>query len=132
MSYAASAALQSAVYARLVGYPALAGVTVADAVAPGTGTGMFILLGPETASDKGDKGHAGAEHQFQVSVISDDTGFLGAKVIAAHVSDALVGASLTLSAGTVVDLSFVRATARRLKEGDSRRIDMVFRARVDF
>jgi hypothetical protein len=132
MSYAAAAALQSAVYARLTGHPALAGVTVADAVAPGTGTGKFILLGPETASDKGDKGHAGAEHQFQVSVISDETGFLGAKMIAAHVSDALVGAGLTLSAGSVVDLSFVRAVARRLKEGESRRIDMVFRARVDF
>ena len=132
MSYAAAAALQSAVYARLTGYAALAGVTVVDAVAPGSGTGQYILLGPETASDKGDKGHGGAEHQFQVSVISDDTGFLSAKVIAAHVSGALVGANLTLSAGSVVDMTFVRATARRLKEGEHRRIDMVFRARVDF
>jgi hypothetical protein len=132
MSYAASAALQTAVYARLTSFPALAGVAVYDAVAPGSGSGKFILLGPETASDKGDKGHAGAEHQFQVSVISDETGFLGAKVIAAHVSDALIGAGLTLSSGSLVDLSFIRAIARRLKEGESRRIDMVFRARVDF
>lgn len=132
MSYAAAAALQSAVFTRLSGYPALAGVTVVDAVAPGAGTGQYILLGPETASDKGDKGHGGAEHQFQVSVISDATGFLSAKVIAAQVSEALVGANLTLSAGSVVDLTFVRATARRLKEGEHRRIDMVFRARVDF
>jgi len=132
MSYAAAAALQSAVYGRLTGYPALAGVTVVDAVAPGAGKGMFILLGPETANDKGDKGRAGAEHQFQVSVISDETGFLNAKVVAAHVSDALVGAQLILTAGAVVDLSFVRAIARRLNEGEHRRIDMVFRARVDF
>ena len=132
MSYAAAAALQSAVFARLTGYSALAGVTVVDAVAPGAGKGKFILLGPETASDKGDKGHAGAEHQFQVSVISDETGFLSAKVIAARVSDALIGASLTMSVGSVVEVSFIRAIARRLKEGEHRRIDMVFRARIDF
>lgn len=132
MSYAAAAALQSAVYARLTAYSALAGVTVVDAVAPGGGKGKFILLGPETASDKGDKVHAGAEHQFQVSVISDETGFLTAKSIAAHVSEALMGASLTMSVGVVVEVSFIRAVARRLKEGEHRRIDMVFRARVDF
>lgn len=132
MSYAAAAALQSAVYARLTGDPALAGVTVVDAVAPGSGGGKFILLGPETASDKGDKGHGGAEHQFQVSVISDDTGFLSAKVIAAHVSNALLGSSLGLAVGILVNLSFVRAIARRLNQGEQRRIDLVFRARIDF
>ena len=132
MSYAASAALQSAVYARLSGFAALAGVTVVDAVAPGNGRGKFILLGPETANDRSDKTAAGAEHQFQVAVISDDTGFLSAKVIAGHVSDALVGAALTLTTGTLVSLFFQRAVARRLKEGEHRRIDLVFRARVDF
>ncbi len=132
MSYAAAAALQTAVYGRLTGFPALTGVTVADAVAPGGGTGKFILLGPEAASDRSDKTGAGAEHQFQVSVISDETGFLSAKVIAGHVSDALIGAGLTLTTGQLVSLSFVRAIARRLKEGEHRRIDITFRARVDF
>ena len=132
MSYAAAAALQSAVYARLTGFAALAGVTVVDAVAPGSGKGRFILLGPETANDRSDKTGAGAEHQFQVSIISDDTGFLSAKVIAGHVSVALVGASLSLTAGRLVSLIFVRAVARRLKEGEHRRIDLIFRARVDF
>ncbi len=132
MSYSAAAALQSAVYARLTGFASLTGVTIVDAVAPGTGTGKFVLLGPETASDQSDKTSGGAEHLFQVSVISDDTGFLSAKVIAGHVSDALVGASLTLTTGWLVDLTFVRAVARRLKEGENRRIDLTFRARVDF
>ena len=132
MSYAAASALQSAVYARLTGFPALAGVTVVDAVAPGNGRGKFILLGPETASDRSDKTGAGAEHQFQVSVISDETGFLSAKVIAGHASDALVGAGLSLTSGMLVSLFFVRAVARRLKEGEHRRIDLTFRARVDF
>lgn len=132
MSYAAAAALQSAVFARLTGFAALAGVSVVDAVAPGAGTGKFVLLGPETASDQSDKTGAGAEHLFQVSVISDDTGFLSAKVIAAQVSVALVGVTLNLTAGQLVDLNFVRATARRLKEGEHRRIDLVFRARITF
>ena len=132
MSYAAAAALQSAVFARLTGFAALAGVSVVDAVAPGAGTGKFVLLGPETASDQSDKTGAGAEHLFQVSVISDDTGFLSAKVIAAQVSVALVGVPLTLTAGQLVDLNFVRATARRLKAGEHRRIDLVFRARITF
>jgi hypothetical protein len=46
------------------------------------------------------------------------------------VSDALVGASLTLSRGVLVSLLFVKANARRIDEGDTRRIDMTFRARV--
>ncbi len=132
MSYAAAAALQSAVFTRLIGFPALDGVLVVDAVAPGNGKGKFVLLGPETATDKSDKTGAGAEHQFQVSVISDETGFLGAKVIAGKVSDALLGVDLTLAEGHLVSLTFVRAIARRLKEGEHRRIDLIFRARVDF
>ncbi len=132
MSYAAASALQSAVYARLTGFSALTGVTVVDAVSPGSGRGKFILLGPETANDRSDKSGAGVEHLFQVSVISDDTGFLSAKVIAGHVSDALVGAALSLATGHLVSLNFQRAVARRLKEGEHRRIDLVFRARVDF
>jgi hypothetical protein len=132
MSYSAAAALQAAVFARLTGFAALAGVPVVDAVAPGAGTGTFVLLGPETASDQSDKSGPGAEHLFQVSVISDDTGFLGAKVIAGHVSEALVGVPLSLDAGQLVGLNFLRATARRLKEGGHRRIDLTFRARIAF
>ena len=132
MSYRAAAALQTAVFQRLIGYAGLAGVSVVDALPPGTGTGSFVLLGPETASDQSDKTGPGAEHVFQVSVISDATGFLAAKAIAAAVSDALVGAALTLTTGRLVGLFFVRAIARRLKEGENRRIDLIFRARVDF
>ena len=132
MSYAAAAALQSAVFQRLTGWPALAGVSVVDALTPGTGTGTFVLLGPETANDQSDKSGSGAEHLFQVSVISDATGFMAAKTVAGRVSDALVGALLTLTTGKLVGLSFVRAAAKRLNVGDSRRIDLTFRARIDF
>jgi hypothetical protein len=131
MSYAASAALQGAVYQRLTGWSALAGVSVVDAVPPRSGTGTFVLLGPETVTDQSDKSGQGAEHQFQVAVISDAKGFMAAKVAAGHVSEALVGASLTLTTGSLVSLSFIRAAARRLNTGDSRRIDLTFRARIE-
>jgi Protein of unknown function (DUF3168) len=131
MTYAAASALQSAVFARLTGFPALAGVSVVDALAPGSGTGTYILLGPETASDRSDRTGPGAEHVFLVSVLSDDTGFLAAKTIAGHVSEALAEADLTLTTGQLVYLHFQRAQARRLREGSSRRIDLTFRARVE-
>ena len=132
MSYAAAAALQTAVFQRLNSYAGLTGISVVDAVPPGSGTGTFILLGPETANDQSDKTGPGVEHQFQVSVISDATGFMPAKTAASAVSTALIDTALSLATGNLVGLRFVRATAKRLKEGDSRRIDLIFRARIDF
>jgi hypothetical protein len=131
MSYSAAASLQSAIFARLTGWATLAGVSVVDAMPPGSGRGTFVLLGPETANDQSDKTGRGAEHLLQVSIISDAQGFMAAKTVAGHVSDALVGASLTMATGVLVSTSFVRANARRLNSGDSRRIDLTFRARID-
>ncbi len=129
MSYGAAAALQSAVYQALTAFPALAGVAIYDAVPPGV-TGTFVLVGPEEARDQSDKSGAGAEHQMVISVITDATGFLSIKTVAADISDALIGVSLTLSRGQLVSLFFVRASARRISEGETRRIDLTFRARV--
>jgi hypothetical protein len=130
MSYGVSAALQAAIYGRLTGFPALTGVAVYDAVPSGGGTGTFVLLGPEEVMDQSDKTGGGAEHRLQISVISDAAGFLAAKNVGVAVSDALVGAGLTLTRGVLVSLLFVKAKARRIDEGDTRRIDMTFRARV--
>ncbi|MCU0801102.1 MAG: DUF3168 domain-containing protein [Rhodobacteraceae bacterium] len=130
MSYAVSAALQVAVYGRLAGFPALSGVPVHDAVPAGGGTGTFVLIGPEEVVDQSDKTGDGAEHRLMISVISDATGFLAAKTAAVAVSDALVDANLTLSRGVLISMLFVKASARRIDEGDTRRIDLTFRARV--
>lgn len=129
MSYAAAAALQSAIYQRLTGFPALAGVAIYDAVPPNA-TGTFVLIGPEEARDQSDKTGAGADHQLVISVITDATGFLSIKTIAADISDALIGVPLTLTRGALVQLLFLRASARRISEGETRRIDLTFRARV--
>ena len=131
MSYRAAAALQSAIFARLAGYPALAGVAIVDAIPPGTAPSTFILIGPEVVTDQSDKTGAGAEHRLDVSVISDASGFLTAKGIAGSVSAALEGAVLPLALGRVVSITFTRAVARRLDEGTARRIDMTFRARIE-
>lgn len=131
MSYIASAALQSSVFAALTTWPDLDGVTIVDAMPPGTPAGSFVLLGPEVAVDQSDTSGAGAEHRFEIAVISDETGFLAAKTIAGAVSAALVDAELTLATGHLVSLNFLRATARRLDDGSVRRIDLQFRARLD-
>ena len=131
MSYQAAAALQAAVFARLSGFPALAGVSIVDALPPGTAPGSFVLIGPEQVVDQSDKTGGGAEHRFEVAVISDASGFVSAKTLAGAVSEALVDAGLTLATGRLVSIGFLRATARRLDGGALRRIDMTFRARIE-
>ena len=130
MSYGAAAALQTAVYQHLAGVPALAGVAVYDAVPPNP-AGTFVLVGPEEVRDASDKSGAGAEHLLQVAVISDGTGFLTAKTIAVAISDDLTGADLVLTRGSLVSLLFLRASAKRIDEGEVRRIDLTFRARIE-
>jgi hypothetical protein len=131
MSYAAAAALQAAIFGALSAAPALSGVSIVDAMPPGTTPGTFILIGPEVAVDQSDSTGAGAEHRFTISVISDAAGFLTAKTLAAAASAALLGGGLSLATGTLVSIRFQRAVARRLDEGTARRIDMTFRARVE-
>ena len=130
MSYQAAAALQTAIFGTLTAAPALAGVSVVDAMPPGTAPGTFVLIGPEQVVDQSDKTGGGAEHRFEVAVISDASGFVSAKTLAGAVSEALVDADLTLTTGRLVSIGFLRATARRLDGGALRRIDMTFRARI--
>ena len=134
MSYATAAALQAAVYQELVSdvtLGALVGSAIYDAVPPGTLPATYVTLGTEDARDRSDKTGHGAEHSLTVSVITDDAGFFAAKQVAAAISDALVNADLTLTRGDLVNLRFYRARARREGTGGIRRIDLIFRARVD-
>ena len=130
MSYGAAPALQTAVYQHLAAATALAGVAIYDSVPPNP-AGTFVLVGPEEVRDASDKSGAGAEHLLAVSVISDGTGFLTAKTIAAAISDDLTGVALTLTRGRLVSLLFLRASAKRIDEGEVRRIDLTFRARIE-
>lgn len=134
MSYGAAAALQAAIYQRLAGDAALDALVngaVHDALPPGPLPPLYVSLGPEDARDRSDKTGAGALHKFTVSVVSGTAGFGAAKAVAAAVSDALTDADLTLARGALVSLTFDRARARREGDGNIRRIDLTFRARVD-
>ena len=131
MSYGAAAALQTAVYGVLSSAPELAGALVLDATPPLGGAGTFVLIGPEEVLDQSDKSGDGAEHRIVVSVISDASGSLAAKTLAGAVTDSLVGATPVLSIGRVVGIRFVKAVAKRLADGDVRRIDLTFRVRIE-
>jgi hypothetical protein len=134
MSYGVASALQGAIYQRLrasSALDALVGDAIYDAVPPGTVTGTYVSIGPEDVRDASDATGGGAQHDFTVSIITDAAGFQAAKEVAATVSDALVDATLILARGRLVGLWFLRARARRVETGETRRIDLTFRARVE-
>lgn len=134
MSYAVSAALQAAIYQSLAGdseLAALVGSAIHDQLPPGPMNGILVSLGPEDVQDRSDQTHRGAEHRFSVSVISDAAGFLDAKTAAGRVTDILVDAALPMTRGRIVALRFVSARARRVRDGQTRRIDLSFRAIVE-
>ena len=132
MSYAATAALQSAVYGALAADPevsTLTGGAIYDALPTGAVPSIYIRLGAERVRDASDKTGSGAVHDFPVTVVTDAAGYHVAKQIAAAVSDALVDADLTLARGALTALNFLRARARRVS--DTREIEVWFRARID-
>lgn len=134
MSYGAAAALQAAIYQRLMAdrtLDALVSGAIYDSVPPGTVIGTYVSIGPEDVRDASDQVGRGAFHEFVVSVVTDQPGFQSAKAVAAAVSDALTGATLLLARGRLVGLWFLRARARRVEKADARRIDLTFRARIE-
>jgi len=130
MTYALAAPLQDAVYDRLKGHPALAGVPVFDATPEGALSGIYVVLGSEDVRDRSDKTGRAAQHRFVLTVAGADGGFRALKETAAAVEAAL-GAGLTLARGHVAFLRFERAVARRDRDGTRRRVEMTFRALLD-
>lgn len=134
MSYGGSVALQAAVYGRLVDDASLAmlvGPAIYDAVPAGTLPETYVSLGAEEARSRGDASGAVADHDIVVTVVSSAAGFATAKAVAAAASAALQAPGLTLATGRLMDLRFLSARARRVRDGDVRRIDLRFRARID-
>lgn len=90
----------------------------------------YVALGPEEVEDASDITGAGAVHRLTVSVVTTESGFAAAKQAAGAINDALDGAALTLSRGSLIGIGFQKARAVRAENGGTRRIDMTFRARV--
>lgn len=133
MTYAVSAALQSAIYEALQTDPDLTdllGDAVYDTVPAGPRPEIYVALGAEQVRDQSDVTGDGALHELVIRVVSEQSGFARAKQAAAVVSDVLHNADLTLSRGNLVFLQFHKARATRARTGTARQIDLTFRARV--
>lgn len=133
MTYAIGSALQTAVFQHLLAdapLGALVGSDIFDALPSGIPPNTYVSLGPEEVKDASDVCSTGAFHEFTVSVVTDTSGFQSAKDIAAAICDALIDADLILSRGSLIALWFLRAKAARSDNGATRRIDLIFRARV--
>ncbi|WP_299818573.1 DUF3168 domain-containing protein [uncultured Jannaschia sp.] len=133
MTYAISEALQLAVYQNLATNPVIAQLTggaIFDSV-PDPAPDLFIAMGPEKVRSRADSYGASVIHEFRVSIVTRRQGFRAAKAMAAKVSDSLIEAEFSLSRGTLVSLSFLRAEAKRDEGEGTRRIDLWFRARLD-
>ena len=134
MSYVLAPALQAAIFAHLSAdapLQALLGEALYDAIPPATPPATYVLIGPEEAFDRSDKTGHGAEHRLVISVVSNASGFLAAKEIAARICEVLDAPALTLSRGRLVAMWFDRAEARKIEGDQTRRIDLRFRARVE-
>lgn len=134
MSYAISAALQAAIYDELIADTALGnlvGDAIYDAMPTGTLPDTYVTLGPEEVRNRSDISGGGAWHFLTISAVTSNAGFSHAKAVAAAITDALIDAELTLSRGRLVGLHFYRGKAQRDDNGALRRIDLIFRARVD-
>lgn len=134
MTYALAATLQTAVYERLSNDAAVAAevaTAIFDAPPAGQVPDVYVVIGQEDVRDRSDATHRMAEHRFIVSVHGTLTGYLALKRAAAAVDKALTSGGLSLAAGKLVSLRFLRARARRGSSANSRRVDMTFRAVLD-
>lgn len=134
MNFLNSANLQSAIFERLSedsDVTALVGEHIYDAMPSGVSPDLFISLGAETMIDRSDGTGGGSEHDITLSIVTEKTGFLQAKQVAHAVGKALLAGPPKLSEGRIVYLNFLRATAQRDTDSHTRRIDMIFRLRVD-
>ena len=129
MSYGGGLALQRAVFGVLEGdtaLGALVGSAIYEAPPAGAVPDLWVTLGGERVRDRSSVDGAGAQHDLTVSVICGGRGYARAKQAAEAISDALDGARPALDRGRLTDMHFVRA--RAVRRGETRRIDLVFRA----
>lgn len=139
MSYLAACDMQAMIWQALredAALAALVGDAIYDAMPVAPPSGPYVALGPEDVTDAGDISAPGARHDFIVSVIEGgEAGGFGAVKAAAEAAVAALDGAMPVPAlpgARLVGIWFRRAVARRAEQGGARRVDLTFRARVDF
>ncbi|MCB1366823.1 MAG: DUF3168 domain-containing protein [Rhodobacteraceae bacterium] len=134
MSYAVTQALQAALFdlvANDPGVQGLIGAGVFDAPPSGVVPETYLVIGEEDVRVQTDTSGAVMQHDLHINIFSGAAGFARAKAVAVAVSDALQDAAPVLTRGRLVGLEFRRARARRGSRAGSRRIELIYRARVE-
>ena len=99
--------------------------------ADATPDGLYLTLGDEQAQDWSTGSDAGSVHVVSINIHAPRRGFAEAKQAAGAVSDAVMGGTLTLSRGRVVNTRFVDARTRREEKDALRRIELRFRMTLE-
>ncbi|PIB24965.1 hypothetical protein BFP76_07370 [Amylibacter kogurei] len=134
MNYAASVALQTAIYDALMNDAALTAQLsgqIFDAPPTGDLPQIYALIGDERVLDRSSKTSSAAIHEFRVLVIATESGFTNAKHAASEIAKVLQTTPLNLSHGILVDLSLRSVRATRGNIANRRQIDLTFRAYID-
>lgn len=134
MTTGVSAQLQEFIYTLLKEDTELAAAVeghIFDAPPPGPLPASYITLGPEKVSDASDMTVRASLHEVAISVITTETGFVSIKNIAGMVTALLDDQCADLEDGFLSALRFQRSEAARESDGTIRRVDLVFRARID-
>ncbi len=110
------------------------GDAIFDAMPVTAPSGIYVSLGPEEVRDASDSTARGSRHDFVISVMAGSdsgAGFGAVKAAAVAVADALRRADWCCRADSWRVCGSLRATARRVKSGAARQVDLTFRARID-
>ena len=138
MTYALSWPLQQGLYALFCENTVCAqhfGHRIYDAPPPildgGGPEGVYLTFGDEEVDDWSTGLDGGAVHTVSITVNAPRRGFAEAKQAAAAVSDAVLGGTLALSRGRVVNARFVDAKTKRAENDSLRQIAMRFRITLE-
>ncbi|RMD49139.1 MAG: DUF3168 domain-containing protein [Alphaproteobacteria bacterium] len=125
--------VQAAIHAMLsadAAVSALTGGAIHDAPPPGPVPALWVRIGEERVRDASDASGRAAVHEVVVEVSAEAGAFAAAKEAAAAICDALEGRAPALSGASAGPIGFVRAEARRARDG-RRLVRLVLRLRVD-
>lgn len=123
----AGRSLQAVIWQALDGAPALAGIPVWDAPPAGARPELWVHVGEDDVRAAPDASADGAEHFVKIWIEGIPGSYARAKAAAAAILEAL---ETPPAMPGLVSIEFRRSRARNV--GGRRRIEMIFRARMDF